>query len=112
MITIEEVHEAQKRIAPYINETPLLHLNNLDEYLGCQVYAKMESFQKTNSFKVRGALNALLNLSESELKEGVITASSGNHGKAIAYAAKQLGSKAHVVVPENAPIIKVKGIQS
>ncbi|MDW7685064.1 MAG: threonine/serine dehydratase [Bacillota bacterium] len=112
MVTIEAIQEAQKRIAPYVSKTPLLHLNNLDEYLGCQAYAKMESFQKTNSFKVRGALNALMTLPEDVLKKGIITASSGNHGKAIAFAAKQLGTKAHVVVPENAPKIKVEGIQS
>lgn len=112
MVTIEAIHEAQKRIAPYVNKTPLLHLNNLDELLGCQVYAKLESFQKTNSFKVRGALNALMTLPEEALKKGIITASSGNHGKAIAYAAKHLGTKAHVVIPENAPKIKVEGIQS
>ncbi|HHW39197.1 MAG TPA: threonine/serine dehydratase [Bacillales bacterium] len=112
MVTIKAIHEAQKRIAPYVYKTPLLHLNNLDEYLGCQVYAKMESFQVTNSFKVRGALNALMSLPEDTLKKGIITASSGNHGKAIAFAAKQLGSQAHIVVPENAPKIKVEGIQS
>lgn len=112
MVTLESIREAQKRISPYIHRTPLLRLHNLDEYLGCQVYAKMESLQETNSFKVRGALNALLTLSEEALKKGIITASSGNHGKAIAFAAKQLGAKAHVVVPENAPKIKVEGIQS
>lgn len=112
MITIDAIHEAQKRISPYVNKTPLLRLYDLDEYLGCQVYAKMESFQKTNSFKFRGALNALLALPEEKLKGGIVTASSGNHGKAIAYAAKQLGTKAYVVVPESAPKIKVEGIQS
>lgn len=112
MVTLNAIQDAQKRIAPYINRTPLLSLNNLDEYLGCQTYAKMESFQKTNSFKLRGALNASLTLPEEALKKGIVTASSGNHGKAIAYAAKQLGTKAHVVVPENTPKIKVEGIES
>jgi threonine dehydratase len=112
MLTIESILKAQNRITSYINKTPLLRLNNLDEYLGCQVYAKMESFQKTNAFKVRGALNALMTLPEDALRKGIITASSGNHGKAIAYAAKKLGTTAHVVVPENAPKIKIEGIQS
>lgn len=112
MITIGSIHEARKRISPYIYETPLLRLHNLDEYLGCQVYAKMESLQKTNSFKVRGALNALLTMPQDALERGIIAASSGNHGKAIAYAAEQLGAKARVVVPDNAPQIKVRGIQS
>ncbi len=112
MITIRSIYEAQKRISPYIYQTPLLRLHNLDRYLGCQVYAKMESMQKTNSFKVRGALNALLTLPQDALARGIITASSGNHGKAIAYAAQQVGAKARVVVPDNAPKVKVQGIQS
>ena len=112
MLTFESIQEAQKRIAPYIHKTPLLHLNNLDADFGCQVHVKLESFQKTNSFKIRGALNALLSLPEDALKRGIVTASSGNHGKAIAYAAKLLGTTAHVVVPENTPKIKIEGIQS
>lgn len=112
MLTIESIYEAQKRISPYIYKTPLLRLNNLDEYLGCMVYAKLESFQRTSSFKVRGALNAAMSLPKEILEKGVITASSGNHGKALAYAATQLGTKAYVVVPETAPKIKVEGIRS
>lgn len=112
MLTISTILEAQKRIAPYIYKTPLLRLNNLDDYLGCQAYAKLESFQRTNSFKVRGALNAAMSLPKDKLENGVITASSGNHGKALAYAATQLGTKAYVVVPETAPRIKVEGIRS
>lgn len=76
------------------------------------VYAKLESFQRTSSFKVRGALNAAMSLPKEILEKGVITASSGNHGKALAYAATQLGTKAYVVVPETAPKIKVEGIRS
>lgn len=112
MLTISTILEAQKRIAPYIYKTPLLRLNNLDDYLGCQAYAKLESFQRTNSFKVRGALNAAMSLPKDKLENGVITASSGNHGKALAYAATQLGTKAYIVVPETAPRIKVEGIRS
>lgn len=112
MLTIEMIQQAQIRIAPYMFKTPLLHLNNLDEYLGCQVYVKIEPLQKTNSFKVRGAVNRLLTLPKEAIKNGVITASSGNHGKATAYAAKQLGVKATVVVPDNTPKIKVEGIKS
>jgi len=112
MITIESIREARRRIAPFIYETPLLRLHNLDEYLGCQVYAKLESLQKTNSFKVRGALNALLTMSQVDRERGIIAASSGNHGKAIAFAAQQLGAKARVVVPNNAPQVKVQGIQA
>lgn len=112
MLTIEMIHDARKRIAPYVYETPLLHLNNLDELLGCKVHTKIEPLQKTNSFKVRGAVNRLLTLSDEALNKGIVTVSSGNHGKAISYAASQLGAKAHVVVPDTAPKIKVDGIRS
>lgn len=112
MLTMEMIQQAQERIAPYMFKTPLIHLNNLDEYLGCQVYVKMEPMQKTNSFKVRGAVNRMLTIKKEAIKNGVITASSGNHGKATAFAAKQLGVKATVVVPDNTPKIKVEGIIS
>jgi len=112
MITIESIRQARERINPHIFKTPLLRLHNLEEYLGCQVYAKMESLQQTNSFKVRGATNRLMTLPKEALTKGVVTASSGNHGKATAYAAHQLGVSAHIVVPENAPAIKVEGMLS
>lgn len=112
MLTISMIQEAQKRIAPYIYKTPLLHSNNLEKYLACKVYVKMESLQMTNSFKVRGAVNRLMTLSDKDLRKGIVTVSSGNHGKATAYAASTFGAKAHVVVPKTAPKIKVDGIKS
>ncbi len=112
MVTLETINQARERIAPYIHKTPLLNIKNLEQYLGCKAYFKMESLQKTNSFKVRGATNRLMTLSKEDLDKGIVTASSGNHGKATAYAAKQLGVKARVVVPNNAPAVKVAGIRS
>ena len=112
MLTIEMIRQAKDRIVPYIYETPLLGIPILDDQLGCQVYVKCENMQKTNAFKLRGAINRLLTLSKEELDKGVVTASSGNHGKAIAYAAKILGVKACVVVPNTIPKIKVDGIIS
>ena len=111
MLTLEMIHKARERIAPYIYETPLLRLRGLDEVLGCQVYVKPENMQKTNSFKLRGATNRLLTLPKEALDKGVVTASSGNHGKATAYAAKLLGAKACVVLPNTAPKVKVEGIR-
>ncbi|MDY0234749.1 MAG: threonine/serine dehydratase [Gudongella sp.] len=111
MLTIEMIRQAKERITPYIYQTPLLHIPNLDDQLGCQVYVKCENMQKTNAFKLRGAMNKLLTLSKEDLVKGVVTASSGNHGKATAYAAKSMGTKACVVVPDNAPKIKVDGIR-
>ena len=111
MLTLEMIHGAKERIAPYIYETPLLRLPVLDGVLGCQVYVKCENMQKTNAFKLRGAMNRLLTLPEEELKKGVVTASSGNHGKATAYAAHLLGVPACVVLPDTAPKVKVEGIR-
>lgn len=107
-----EIKISKKRIDPYIVETPLLRLRNLDEYLGCQVFAKVESIQNTGSFKIRGVMNKILTLSNQELSNGVVTASSGNHGRALAYAAKNLGIKATVVIPNTAPKMKIDAIKS
>ena len=112
MLNIEMILQARDRIAPYIYETPLLAIPALDDQLGCKVYLKCENMQKTNAFKLRGAMNRLLTLSKEDLDKGVVTASSGNHGKAIAYAAKSLGVKATVVVPNNIPKAKLEGIRS
>ena len=111
MLTIEMIHKAKERIAPYIYETPLLRMPVLDDQLGCQVYLKCENMQKTNAFKLRGATNKLLTLPKESLDKGVVTASSGNHGKATAYAAKVLGVNACVVVPNNIPKVKEDGIR-
>ena len=111
MLTLEMIHQARARIKPYIYETPLIRVKALDEVLGCQVYVKPEGMQKTCSFKLRGAMNRLLTLPKEALEKGVVTASSGNHGKATAYAAKLLGAKACVVLPDTAPKVKVEGIR-
>lgn len=112
MFGMEEILAAGERLAPYIYKTPLLHLQNLDEKLGCQVYIKPECMQRTNSFKIRGALNKMLSLPKEELEHGVVAASSGNHGKGVAFAAKLLGVKATIVIPDSAPQIKVDGIKN
>ena len=111
-LTLETIQEAKKRIAPYVVQTPLLRLQNLDESLGCEVYAKAECMQITGAFKLRGAMNKVLSLSPEELHRGIVAASSGNHGRAIAYAAKLLGAKATIVMPYTAPTIKVDAIRA
>lgn len=111
-LTINEIKKARERIAPYIVKTPLIRLNNLDKYLGCEVYAKAECMQTTGSFKFRGAINKILSLSEEELKRGIVTASSGNHGKGVAYASKMFGIKATVVLPYTAAKVKIDKIRS
>ena len=90
-LTIREIEEAKKRIEPYIVETPLLRLSGLVPFLHCRVFVKLECMQRTGSFKLRGAMNRILSLSEEERAGGVVAASSGNHGKAVAYACRLLG---------------------
>ena len=110
-LTINEIIAASKRISPYTVRTPLLRMYSLDDYLGCEVYAKAECMQTTGSFKLRGAMNKLLSLSEDELQNGIIAASSGNHGKAIAYASRLLGIRSTIILPYGAAKVKVDTIR-
>ena len=91
--TGKQIQEARERIAPFVDETPLLRLKALDAYLGCQVYVKAECMQKTGAFKFRGAMNRILTLTDEELSRGIVAASSGNHGRAIAYGARMKGAE-------------------
>lgn len=111
-LTLDTVRAAHARIAPYIFETPLLRLPALDEALGCEVYVKAECMQITGAFKLRGAMNKALLLSPEQLLRGVVAASSGNHGRGIAYAAKLLGAKATIVMPRTAPQVKQDNIRA
>ena len=110
MISIADIQQAAERIAPYVRTTPLIRLEALDEHLGCQVYAKLENLQVTGSFKIRGAANAALRLSGEQRACGLVAASSGNHGKALAHVAKKLGTTATIVIPDTAPAVKVDAI--
>ena len=113
MLTAQMIYEARERIAPYIVKTPLLRAWNLDRFLGCQVYLKLENMQNTvGVFKLRGALNKILSCPAEMLKNGVVAVSSGNHGKATAFVARMLGIPATVVVPDTAPPVKVDAIRA
>ena len=103
----DKVEAAYERIKQYVNKTPVLTSSTLNEKLGCDCYFKCENFQKIGAFKFRGALNTILQLSSEDKKKGVITHSSGNHAQALALAAKIAGIKAVIVMPENAPQVKV-----
>ena len=111
-ITLETIREAQERIAPYVLRTPLLRLHSLDALLGCRVYVKAECMQNTGAFKLRGAMNKLLSLPPERLAGGVVAASSGNHGRAVAYGAGLLGIRAAIAVPRTAPAVKVENIRA
>ncbi len=102
-----EVEKAYQRIRKYANNTPVMTSTTLDAITKSNCYLKCENFQKIGAFKFRGALNTLLQLSEEDKKKGVITHSSGNHAQALALAAKIVGIKAIIVMPENAPKVKV-----
>lgn len=106
--TFADVQEAATRIAPYVRRTPLLFSRRLSDLAGGRVWLKPECLQLTGSFKLRGAFNAMLTLSEAQRRSGVIAYSTGNHGQAIAWAAKTLGVQATIVMPADAPRNKVQ----
>lgn len=107
-VTLQDVREAAERIRPYIRRTPLLREKTMDKVLGCQTYLKPEMLQITGAFKLRGALNKILSLTPDEQKKGIITSSSGNHAQACAYAGQLLGIHTTVIIPEDAPAIKIE----
>lgn len=106
--TEKDIDDAHKRIAPFIHRTPVLTSEAIDKITGASLYFKCENFQKVGAFKKRGATNAILCLSDKEKANGVITHSSGNHGQAVALAAKEQGMKAIVVMPDNSPSVKIE----
>ena len=111
-VTIDEIREAAERIRPFIVRTPLLRCEELDKVLGCQVYLKPEMLQKSGSFKMRGATNKVLLLSEEERRKGIICCSAGNHAKACAAVGRQLGIHSVSVMPEDAPKCKIEGVKA
>ena len=108
----DQIVKIQEKIRPYIHETPLDFSSTFSTMVSAQVYLKLENLQKTGSFKVRGAFSKLTSLSEEEKKKGVIAVSAGNHAQGVAYAAKMLGIKATIVMPETAPISKYQATKS
>ncbi|EFA82100.1 serine racemase [Heterostelium album PN500] len=110
-VTFEDIKDAYDRIKPYVHKTPVMTSKAINEIAGKDLYFKCENLQKVGAFKFRGACNAVFKLTEEDLKKGVVTHSSGNHGQALALAAKMRGTTAYVVVPNNAPKIKLDAIQ-
>jgi threonine dehydratase len=108
--TLSNIEAAAKRIEPYIEKTPVLTCSGLDRMVGARLFFKCENFQKVGAFKFRGATNAVFSLSEEEARRGVATHSSGNHGAALALAARNRGIKAYVVMPENSATIKKEAV--
>jgi threonine dehydratase len=109
---LEAIRQAHRRIAPRIHRTPVLTCAALDELAGAQLYFKCENLQKTGSFKIRGASNAILALGEEEAARGVLTHSSGNHAAAVSLAARWRGVTAWIVMPSNAPAVKRRAVEA
>ena len=110
-ISKTDIVEAHERIKPFIHKTPVLTCKTINELAGAELFFKCENFQKIGAFKIRGGLNAALILSKEKLANGIATHSSGNHAQAIAYAARQLGTKAYIVMPNNSPSVKVNAVK-
>lgn len=111
MITKESIEKAHEKIKPYIHHTPVLTNSSINEMAGAELFFKCENFQKIGAFKIRGGMNAALSLGPEQIKKGLATHSSGNHAQAIAFAAKTLGTKAFIVMPENSPSVKVNAVK-
>ncbi len=110
-VTMHDVYKARQRIAAIAIRTPLLHSPRLTELLGSPVYLKAENVQQTGSFKIRGAANKMLNLTDEEKARGVIVVSSGNHGRAVSYIARRLGIRAVICMSGRVPSNKVEAIR-
>ena len=111
MITYNDIEKAHRRISDYIHNTPILTSNSLDNELGSNLFFKCENFQKTGSFKIRGATNSILQLNDTEIKNGIITTSSGNHGAAVAFIADKIGTSSKIIMPNNTPKNKIENVQ-
>lgn len=111
MISLSDVYSARKRVQVWARRTPMELSRSLSQMCGGEVWLKLENYQVTGSFKIRGATNKLLALNEEERRRGVVTSSSGNHAQGVAYAARELGVKATVVVPKLTPKVKIDAIK-
>lgn len=112
MISSDALLTARTRVSSALSPTPILFSQMLSTQLGAQVYLKLDNFQRTGSFKERGALNCLLSLSQDERKTGVVTASAGNHAQAVAYHATQLGIASTIFMPTTTPLVKITRTQA
>jgi threonine dehydratase len=111
-LDLDSIRTAHKRIRPYIHRTPVLTSSRLNEASGASLFLKCENFQKIGAFKARGATNAVFSLDDATAQRGVATHSSGNHGAAVARAAKLRGIPAHIVMPSNSAKVKICAVKS
>jgi threonine dehydratase len=111
-LDLDRIRAAHERIRPHIHRTPVLTSARLDEATGAKLFFKCENFQKIGAFKARGATNAVFALDDETAKRGVATHSSGNHGTALARAARLRKIPAHIVMPKNSAKVKVRAVES
>ena len=109
---ISEIKQIRDSFSDFVHYTPLIRNNTFSRLCNNNIYLKLENFQRTGSFKIRGAYNKISKLSEDEKKMGIVTASAGNHGQAVALASKIFDINSTVVVPEGAPIVKIEAIKN
>jgi len=110
-ITKLHIEKAHERIKPFIHKTPVLTSQTINTISGAEIFFKCENFQKIGAFKIRGGMNSVLSLPEEKRRKGIATHSSGNHAQAIAFAAKEVGTKAFIVMPDNSPKVKVDAVK-
>jgi threonine dehydratase len=110
-LDLQAIRAAHERIRPYVKRTPVLTSSRLDESSGASLFFKCENFQKIGAFKARGATNAVFSLDETTARRGVAAHSSGNHGTALAHAAKLRRIPAHIVMPSNSAKVKVRAVE-
>ncbi|MCI1945756.1 MAG: threonine ammonia-lyase [Clostridium luticellarii] len=111
-LNLEKIKRAKDNIKGVVRETPIFYTSTFSKKCGCNLYLKCENKQKTGAFKLRGAYNKLVNLSEDEKKRGVIASSAGNHAQGVAYAATAFGVKSTIVMPVTAPKAKVEATKN
>src|SRR5256885_1876667 len=110
-VPLSAIQEAARRLQPHLHRTPVFTSRSLGERAGVSLHLKAESFQKTGSFKPRGALNIVLTLPEARRARGLITVSAGNHAQAVAWAARTVGGACTVVMPADAPRSKTETVK-
>jgi threonine dehydratase len=110
-ITKQDIEGAHERIKPFIHKTPVLTSQTINKISGAEIFFKCENFQKIGAFKIRGGMNSVLSLPGEKRKKGIATHSSGNHAQAIAFAAREVGTKAFIVMPNNSPRVKVDAVE-
>lgn len=110
-ITAQNIIDAHERIKPFIHKTAVLTSKTINGLTGADIFFKCENFQKIGAFKIRGGMNAVLSLSKEKQQKGIATHSSGNHAQAIAFAAREVGTNAFIVMPDNSPKVKVDAVK-